>query len=598
MQASSPFRTRLRDLRAILCAAEVDGFLVPRGDEHRGEYVPPNAERLRWLTGFSGSAGQAVILSDRAALFVDGRYTLQAAEETLEDLYEVMQIPKAKSEHYIKENLRQGQTLGFDPWLHSLAERRRLAALCQTCGLTLAPMAHNPLDQIWSDRPAPPLVAARPHPLAFAGETSLSKRKRLAEDLAKRRIDALILSLPDSIAWLLNLRGGDIARTPFVLSFAILKADGRVSWFVAPEKVTPKVRQSLDPGVAIETPTAFAAVLAALSARTVLIDPASIPAWVAERLELAGASLVEGEDPCQAAKAVKNETERQGTRNAHRRDGRALTRFLAWFSRESRKGTVSELAAANHLESLRRENKHFMDLSFDTIAGSGPHGAVVHYRVTPESDRAMRSGELMVLDSGGQYLDGTTDVTRTLLVGSVGSEERDRYTRVLKGHIALATVRFPDGTSGAQLDSLARRPLWEAGLDYDHGTGHGVGSYLSVHEGPQRISKHPNSVALQPGMILSNEPGYYKEGAYGIRIENLVLVIESPPRSGKERPMLAFETLTLAPLERRLIASQLLTQEEIAWVDAYHARVLAELAPDLDGEDRRFLEEACAPLKT
>ncbi|GAB5468741.1 MAG: aminopeptidase P family protein [Rhodospirillales bacterium] len=587
---------RLAALRTELKNAGLDAFLVPRGDAHRGEYVPAHDDRLRWLTGFSGSAGQAVVLADRAALFVDGRYTLQAAKEAPTTLYEILQIPGETSESYLERHLKAGQALGYDPWLHSLAEQRKLARLAERCGARLVALGDNPVDAVWPDQPPPPLAPARPQDLAFAGEPCSAKRQRLAEALRKRGTDAAVLSLPDSIAWLLNLRGGDVARTPFVLSFALLHADARVSWFVAPEKVTEEVATSLDAEVTAAAPEAFGPALDALASSTVLLDPASAPAWVAARLEAAGASLVEGEDPCQEPKATKNEAERQGTRSAHQRDGIALTRFLAWFDREAKPGVLSELACSDRLEDFRREGNLFMEPSFDTIAGSGPHGAVVHYRVTPESDRTLQAGELMVLDSGGQYLDGTTDVTRTLLVGEAPAEERDRYTRVLQGHIALATVRFPKGTSGTQLDVLARQPLWAVGLDYDHGTGHGVGSYLSVHEGPQRISKHPSQVALLPGMILSNEPGYYKADAYGIRIENLVLVVESPAGPGEERPMLAFETLTLAPLERRLIETDLLSAAEIAWVDAYHARVLAEIGPALEGRDRAFLEAACKPL--
>ncbi len=590
--------SRLQALRASLQAIGIKAFLVPRGDEHRGEYVPPGAERLRWLTSFSGSAGQAVILAEKAALFVDGRYSLQAGQETSDALYEILQTPEHSAEHYLERELGSGQSLGYDPWLHSLAERRRLEALTARRRAKLHALERNPLDDIWAEQPAPPRAPASPHPLEFAGEESLSKRQGLAAQLAREGLEAAVLSLPDSISWLLNVRGGDVARTPFVLSFAILRQTGEVEWFLATEKVTPEVRESLDGGVTVRTPGDFAAALADLWQQRVLLDPNSIPAWVAARLEEAGATLVEGEDPCQAPKAAKNETEQQGTRNAHKRDGAALTRFLAWFARESASRPLRELECSDRLEAMRREANHFRDLSFDTISGSGPHGAVVHYRVSPESDRVIGRGELMVLDSGGQYLDGTTDVTRTLVVDLPGAEERDRYTRVLQGHIALARARFPRGTSGSQLDSLARRPLWAVGLDYDHGTGHGVGSFLSVHEGPQRISKVPNRVALEPGMIVSNEPGYYKAGAYGIRIENLVLVVESTAEAGEERPMLAFETLTLAPLERRLIDTSLLSAEEIAWVDSYHAGVLNELGPAMSGDDLAYLQEACRPLDT
>ncbi|MEO1193800.1 MAG: aminopeptidase P family protein [Pseudomonadota bacterium] len=593
--STAPIHERLAALRGQLKTAGLDAFLVPRGDAHRGEYVPPQADRLRWLTGFSGSAGQAVVLAERAALFVDGRYTLQAAAEAPGDLYQILQIPGEDPERYLESHLKAGQALGFDPWLHSLTERRRLERLTERLGARLVALEENALDAVWHDQPPPPLAPARPQELAFAGESSLDKRQRLARDLKSKGAAAAVLSLPDSIAWLLNLRGGDVPRTPFVLSFALLKADGSVAWFVAPEKITAATAESLDAGVEAAAPEAFGPALDGLAGETVVVDPATVPAWVAARLQEAGATLLEGEDPCQLPKAKKNKVEQQGTRAAHHRDGVALTRFLAWFDREAKPGAVSELACSDHLEGLRREGNLFQELSFDTIAGSGPHGAVVHYRVTPESDRHLQDGDLMVLDSGGQYLDGTTDVTRTLVVGEPPAEARSRYTLVLKGHIALAEARFPAGTSGAQLDALARHPLWMAGLDYDHGTGHGVGSYLSVHEGPQRISKQPSRVALEAGMILSNEPGYYKQEAYGIRIENLVLVVEDK-QPGDERSMLAFETLTLAPLERRLIDASLLSAGEIAWVDAYHARVLAEIGPALDEGDRAFLEAACAPL--
>ncbi len=588
--------SRLSDLRQALAKEGLDAFLVPRVDEHRGEYVPPSAERLQWLTGFAGSAGQAVVLADKAALFVDGRYTLQAANEASEALYEIRQIPEATVDAFLEAELSAGQTLGFDPWLHSLAERRRLEALAARCGAGLRAVEKNPLDSIWTDRPAPPRAPAEPHPLTFAGEKSLAKRERLGAKLKEQGADASILSLPDSIAWLLNVRGADVARTPFVLSFAILSQEGDVSWFVAPEKVSPNLKAALDAGITLQQPDALAGALAALNGKRVLVEATSIPAWIATALEEAGATLIEGEDPCQAPKAAKNETEQEGARNAHKRDGIALTRFLAWFAQESDQRPLKELECSDRLEAFRRETNQLRDLSFDTIAGSGANGAIVHYRVSPASDRSIAAGELMVLDSGGQYLDGTTDVTRTLVVGNPAEEERDRFTRVLKGHIALATARFPPGTSGSQLDVLARRPLWAVGLDYDHGTGHGVGSYLSVHEGPQRISKVPNRVALEPGMIVSNEPGYYKAGAYGIRIENLVMVVESAAEEGEERPMLAFETLTLAPLERKLIETSLLTQEEIIWVDDYHARVLEEVGSSLEGKDLAFLQQACAPL--
>jgi len=594
---TSPQAARLALLRAELARQGLAGFVVPRTDEHQGEYVPARAQRLAWLTGFTGSAGLAVVLADKAALFVDGRYTVQAAQQVDPALFELRHLTDEPPDAWIARNLPVKGRLALDPWLSSKSEAERLRAAAARAGGSLLLVEHNPLDRVWEDQPPPPAMPVRLHPLEFAGRSAEEKRAELAAGLRERGLAAAVLTLPDSIAWLLNVRGQDVERNPFPLSFALLKSDGAVVWFVAASKLTPELRGALGPGVTFEPPEALGDALAALQGERVLVDPASAPAWIFERLAAAGAKLVEGDDPCQLPKAAKNAVEQAGTRAAHRRDGAAVTRFLGWFARETRAGrAVSELDCAEKLEAFRRAGNLLQDLSFETIAGSGPNGAVVHYRATPESNRVLQSGELLVLDSGGQYLDGTTDITRTLAIGRPGAEERDRYTRVLQGHIALATTRFPKGTTGSQLDAIARRPLWLAGLDYDHGTGHGVGSYLSVHEGPQRISKVPNRVALLPGMILSNEPGYYKAGHYGIRIENLVLVVETPTAVGEDRPMLGFETLTLAPIEKRLIEPRLLSDDEIVWLDAYHARVEAELGPRLEGAERDFLAEACKPL--
>jgi Xaa-Pro aminopeptidase len=593
--ADKPHAARLALLRQRLAKEGLAGLVIPRGDEHQGEYVPPRAERLAWLTGFTGSAGEAVVLADRAAIFVDGRYTEQAREQVDPTLFEHRHQSEQPIEDYIKRHLPEGGRLGIDPWLFSKDQAQRLKRAAEAAGGSLAPVEPSPLDAVWEDQPAAPAEPIKPHPIEFAGETSAAKRASIGKALADLGADVTVLTLPDSIAWLLNVRGSDVQRNPFPLSFAILERDGRVTWFVSAKKLGSAARESLDAAVETRAPEDFAATLDSLKGKRVLIDPATAPLWLFERLKAAGATVIEGSDPCQLPKAAKNAIEQEGARNAHRRDGVAVTRFLSWFAKAAPTG-ITESQCAVELEKFRRQGNLFQDLSFDTITGSGANGALPHYRVSEQSDRRLQPGDLMVLDSGGQYLDGTTDITRTLVVGKPAAEERDRYTRVLQGHIALATTRFPKGTSGSQLDAIARRPLWLAGLDYDHGTGHGVGSYLSVHEGPQRISKAPNRVALLPGMILSNEPGYYKAGRYGIRIENLVLVVETPTAAGEDRPMLGFETLTLAPIEKRLIEPRVLSDDEIAWLDAYHARVEAELGPQLQGEDRAFLAEACKPL--
>ena len=594
----------LAALRKELARRGIGGFLVPRADEHQGEYVPPRAERLAWLTGFTGSAGLAVVLADHAAVFVDGRYTLQVRNQVDGTLFEPCHSADQPAEAWIAARLPKGAVLGYDPWLHTLDGVARLQEAVAKAGGSLAALPDNPLDAVWTDQPPPPIAPVVPHDLAYAGKSATEKRQELGAKLAADGVDAAVLSLPDSIAWLLNIRGADVPHTPLPLSFAILRQDGTVDLFVERMKLMPDLERHLGNGVALRAPQELGAELDRLGGvqARVLADPASAPAWVFDRLAAAGTRPVKGDDPCALPKACKNDVEIAGTRNAHRRDGAAVSRFLCWLAAEAPNGTVSELDAAARLHAFRRKNELFRDLSFDTIAGAGPNGAIVHYRSTEKTNRALAPGEIFLLDSGAQYLDGTTDITRTTIVGAVpagaaGAEMRDRFTRVLKGHIALATARFPKGTSGSQLDALARAALWQAGLDYDHGTGHGVGSYLGVHEGPQRISKLPNRVGLEPGMIVSNEPGYYKTGAYGIRIENLVVVVplELP---GAEREMRGFETLTLAPIDRRLVDAGLLSAAEIAWLDAYHARVRSELAPRVDAATARWLEDATAPLAT
>ncbi len=603
---------RLAALRAELARRGLDGFVVPRADEHQGEYVAAASERLAWLTGFTGSAGTAVVLGARAAVFVDGRYTLQVRDQVDGACFDTRHLIEEPPAAWIETHLDSGGKLGCDPWLHSERQMERLRKATEAAGGTLVAIDDNPLDAVWTGRPPPPRAPILPHPLEFAGRASADKRAELAGDLAAKELAAAVLTLPDSIAWLLNLRGGDVPCTPLPLSFAILRADATVDWFVAPEKLGSELKAHLGNGVGLYEPGALGPALDALGAAgaKVLADPDSAAAWVFARLRAAGAEVVAGADPCQLPKARKNAVELDGARAAHRRDGLALTRFLAWLAREAPARApgeeLGEVEVAEHLRALRAEDGLFRDLSFDTIAGAGANGAIVHYRAEAASQGRLRRGELFLLDSGAQYPDGTTDVTRTLAIGEPSAEMRDRFTRVLKGHIALATARFPRGTSGSQLDVLARQHLWQAGLDYDHGTGHGVGSYLNVHEGPQRISKVPNRVALEPGMIVSNEPGYYKTGAYGIRIENLVAVVESEvmeegrggPESGEaeERAMLAFETLTLAPIDRNLIALKLLSPAETAWLDAYHARVRSAHLDKLDPETAAWLDAATKPL--
>lgn len=590
--------SRLASLRAEMVRRGVDGFVIPKVDEHMGEYVSPHAERLAWLTGYTGSAGLAVVLADSAAIFVDGRYTLQVANETDLSLFTRQHLVTEPPTAWVAANLAKGQKLAIDPWLHTVGGARGLAKACKSAGAELVSLPENLVDAVWQGQPARPLSPVRVHQVAHSGQASGEKRRAIASVLRDRGAQAAVVTLPDSICWLLNVRGGDLPHNPMVLGMLIQQADeaGRCTLFVDERKLTPAVRLHLGDEVSIASPEAFGAALKALSeaGAQVLLDPGSAPRWVADQLN--ADEIIEAQDLTLLPKACKNDVELQGMRNAHRRDGAAVTTFLAWLETRSPQGGLTELAASDKLRECREAAGELLDLSFATISGSGPNGAIVHYRVTPASDRELGVGELYLVDSGGQYVDGTTDITRTVAVGTASDEMRDRYTRVLRGHIALGTAQFPTGTTGSQLDMLARAPLWEAGLDYDHGTGHGVGSYLCVHEGPQRISKKPNTVALEPGMVVSNEPGYYKNGAYGIRIENLVAVKSVAKPQGAEREMLGFETLTLAPLDRRLIDVASMNRAEIAWVDAYHERVRETLTPRLDPEVGTWLAAATAPL--
>ena len=600
VDASGAAPSRLAALRAELRRRKLDGFLVPLADEHQGEYVAKRARRLAWLTDFTGSAGIAIVLAERAAIFVDGRYTLQAEAQVYSALYERHHLTEAPPDRWLADHVKPGQRIGYDPWLHTEDGRARYFKACETASAALVACESNPIDAVWHDQPPPPLAPIVPHPLRFAGRPADQKRAEIAALIKEAKADAAVLSAPDSIAWLLNVRGGDVPCTPLPHGFAIVGADASVALFVDRRKIAPGLAGHLGNQVAIAAPDGFGPALQALGAlhRAVLIDPQSAPCWALDRLATAGATIVRGPDPCAPPKARKNAVELEGTRAAHRRDGAAMVRFLAWLDHAAAKGTLKESQAAARLLAERKKNERFMGPSFETISGAGPNGAIVHYRVTPETDRRLEPGMLYLLDSGGQYLDGTTDVTRTIAIGKPSAAQRDRFTRVLKGHIALALARFPAGTSGSQLDALARQYLWQAGLDFDHGTGHGVGSYLGVHEGPQRISKLPNTVALEPGMIVSNEPGYYKTGAYGIRIENLVVVTALEDIDGAERPMRGFETLTLVPIDRRLVEPNLMTADEIAWLDAYHRTVRDRLAPLLKGtpDALAYLRRATRPL--
>lgn len=588
---TEPYAARLAAIRAILAREGVDGMLVPRADEHLGEYVPPGAERLAWLTGFSGSAGLAVVLRDRAAVFADGRYTLQLAEQTDPALFERHHLMEEPPPAWLAA-AAPGARIGYSPWLHSEESLRAYT----DAGVALVPLAANPVDAAWLDRPAPPRSPAVPHSLEYAGRSSAEKRAEIAAALRKVGQDAAVLSDPASLAWLLNIRGNDVHYTPLALGFVLVHADGRVTLFMDGEKLGPATRAWLGNEVEVRDPAGLPAALAGFAGKRVRVDPAGSPAWFAQTLRAGGAEPVSGTDPVLLPKAAKNATEQAGARAAHARDAVALCRFLAWLEGAAGRGET-EISAAERLFAFRAELPLFRGESFPAISGAGEHGAIIHYRATQESDRPLRPNEVYLIDSGAQYLDGTTDVTRTVWTGPDAPPDaiRERFTRVLQGHIALATLRFPEGVSGPHLEAFARRALWQAGLDYDHGTGHGVGSYLSVHEGPASLSRTGRPVPLAPGMILSDEPGYYEPGAYGIRLENLLLV-QGVALPGARKPFLAFEALTLAPFDRRLIAPAMLSQAERDWLDAYHARVLAEVGPKLAGEARTWLERACVRI--
>jgi len=589
-------RKHLPRLRKALKAAGLDGFIVPHEDEWQNEYVPPAFDRLAWATGFTGSAGAAVVMIDEAAVFTDGRYTLQVRAQVDGDLFAYRDLVDGGVPAFIRERGKQGQRIGYDSKLHSPDSLDRLRAAADAAGVALVPVERNPVDDIWDDRPPIPMAKVVPQQEAYTGENASSKRQRLGDALGKEGADAVVITSPASIAWLFNVRGGDVARTPLPLGEAILHKDGTADLFLADEKVSPELREWLGNQVAIKPSDELQPTLRGLSGKKVKLDPSTSSAWYFEELKAGGAEVVRGQDPVVLPRACKNAAEVEGSHKAHERDGAAISKFLHWLATDAQTGKVQEIEACQKLEAFRAETGALKDLSFDSISGAGPNGAIVHYRVTKKTNRKLARGSLFLIDSGGQYVDGTTDITRTVAIGRASKEMKDRFTRVLKGHIALSRVRFPKGTTGHQLDALARMSLWEAGLDYDHGTGHGVGSYLGVHEGPHRIAKFVNTQPLEPGMIVSNEPGYYKTGAYGIRIENLQVVTPAADIEGGERPMLGFDTLTLAPIARDLIVKQLLTKEEIAWVNGYHARVWEKIGPQLVGDAKTWLEAAAKPL--
>ncbi len=586
---------RIAALRQALAKLGLAGFIVPRADEHQGEYVPGHMARLAWLTGFTGSAGNAIVLADKAALIVDGRYTIQSAEQTDTAVITPTRMEETPLDRWIEANLPAGRRLGYDPWLHTVDGVAKLEKAAAAAGGTLVAVNQNPIDALWTDRPAPPTAPVKAHRADFAGEDTQSKLARIQEALTRAKVDALVVSDPHALAWTFNIRGGDVEHTPLPLGYAIVPREGRPTVFMAPEKITNEAGDAIGAVGEIAPPAALEAQLAALGAAgaKVRLDATTAASALATLIREAGGTPDPGTDPIALMKARKNAAELAGTRAAHLRDGAAMVRFLTWLAREAPGGELTEIDTVAALEAERAKTGLLKDVSFTTIAGAGPNAALPHYRVTEASNRRVEPG-IFLVDSGGQYENGTTDITRTMAIGEPSDEMRDRYTRVLKGHIAISRALFVKGTSGAQLDALARLPLWQAGLDFDHGTGHGVGSYLSVHEGPQRISKL-GTTPLEPGMILSNEPGYYKEGEYGIRIENLI-VVEERAIPGGDRTIYGFETITWCPYERALIDLKLLDDGEIAWINAYHAQVWGNLAALVEGEAKAWLEEACLPL--
>lgn len=596
----STYEDRLKALREELAARKLAGFVIPLTDEHMSEYVGEYAQRLSWLTGFQGSAGAAAVLSEEAAIFTDGRYTIQVREQVDGKHWEYVGVPATSIADWLARHSDSGARIGYDPWLHTRQWVESATKALAEKGAELVAVDTNPVDAVWPDKPLPSDAKLVVHDDTFAGKSSAQKRQDMADDMTDKNVDAAVLAALDSIAWTLNVRGTDVTHTPVALAYAIVHKDATTDLYVDPDKVDDDVLRHLGNGVRVHERSAFKGALGSLKGKKVIADPERAVSAIFQALDDAGATIVSQTEPAVLPKAIKNDVELQGSRDSHIRDGAALVRFLHWLSLEASKGGVTEMSAAKRLQEFREENELLRDLSFDSISGAGPHAALPHYRVSEESSLPLKMNEIYLVDSGGQYPDGTTDVTRTVIVGTPTDEMRDRFTRVLKGHITLATAIFPQGTRGSQLDSFARMHLWQAGLDYGHGTGHGVGAYLGVHEGPQRISaaNYPGSgwdEPLHAGMIMSNEPGYYKTGEYGIRIENLV-AIQEREIAGAEATMLAFETLTFAPIDHKLIDTGLLTRAERDWVDGYHADVIAKIGPLLDDATAAWLGEVCAPL--
>ena len=581
-------------LRAEMKKQNLDGFIIPHDDEYQNEYIPEYAERLMWATGFSGSAGAAIVMSDRAVMLTDGRYTLQVRQQADGDYFDYVDVIETSPSDWLAEHVHKGARIGYDPMLHTMASVDRLKVAAEKSGFALIAVSENPIDSAWKDQPGAPTAPVKPHDNIYAGKSSDDKRKEIGKAVGDAGADVALITAPPSLAWLFNIRGQDVSRSPLPLGRALVDKDGKATLFLAPEKTGNELPGHLGDNVDLRAETDVAGALEKLgqSGVKVAIDPALAPSKYVSDLKEAGAEIIQLTDPCALPRASKNDTEIEGARTAHIRDGGAVTRFLHWLDTEAQSGEIDEITAATKLEEFRAQSDLLRDLSFDTISGAGSNGAICHYRVSTESNIKLDRDTLFLIDSGGQYPDGTTDITRTVPIGTASDEMRDRFTRVLKGHIALATMRFPTGTTGHQLDAMARKPLWDVGLDYDHGTGHGVGSFLGVHEGPQRIAKAPNDQALKPGMILSNEPGFYKAGEFGIRIENLIVVTPPKPIPGGEREMMEFETITLAPINLDLVKVELLTEQERDWLNAYHARVRKTLAPQIPGDIKDWFENA------
>lgn len=589
---------RLTALRQEMAKQKLAAFIIPRQDEFQGEEVPEHAERLRWLTGFSGSWGTAIVMAKAAALFVDGRYTIQSRQQVDGKLFGFEDLMAKPPSAWLSEKLKSGDRVGFDPWLHTVADARKLGAACKAQKAALVPVARNLIDMCWADQPAPPTTPIVDHPLKFSGQSTADKLKNIAATLKAKKADAVVLVDPASVAWALNLRGSDIKHMPVPLAFALVHGSGKAELFAAPARATGELRKAFSSRIKMRAASELAVVLKALGKqkRSVLLDPAQAPQAIATALQSAGAKIIEGQDPCILPKAQKNRTEQQGARAAQIRDGAALANFLCWMDAHAPAGGITEFEAETKLLEFRNATGTFLCSSFRSISASGPNAALPHYHVVGTRGRTLLNNEIYLIDSGAQYRDGTTDVTRTIIIGKPTAEMKDRFTRVLKGMIAISVARFPQGTTGGHIDALARNALWQGGFDFDHGTGHGVGSFLSVHEGPASISKR-GQVAIASGMILSNEPGYYKVKHYGIRTENLLLVTPLEKIKGADRAMLAFETLTFAPIDRRLIDTHMLTRAELQWLDSYHAQVLKKLLPLVDKTTKPWLRKACAKFQ-